>query len=112
MGLSVDVSGWLAVLWVASEGEASMDASPSVGVVLMLLGARRVHRGVWVAGAGLLGVVVLKLFFVELADTGGVYRIVSFMVVGLLLLVVGYFAPVPPAEKKTTSKREDAHDPT
>jgi len=39
---------------------------------------------------------VLKLFFVELADRGGLYRIVSFIVVGVLLLVVGYFAPVPP----------------
>ena len=81
-----------------------------VGVVLMLLGAKRVRRGVWVAGAGLLGVVVLKLFFVELADTGGVYRIVSFMVVGLLLLLVGYFAPVPPAEKKSVAVQEDAHE--
>ena len=67
-----------------------------VGVGLMLLGHRRVMRTVWLAGAGLLGVVVLKLFFVELADQGGLYRIVSFIVVGVLLLVVGYFAPVPP----------------
>lgn len=67
-----------------------------VGVGLMLLGHRRVHRTVWIVGAALLGVVVLKLFFVELADRGGLYRIVSFIVVGVLLLVVGYFAPVPP----------------
>jgi uncharacterized membrane protein len=53
---------------------------------------------VWLVGAALLAVVVLKLFLVELADTGGLYRIVSFIVVGLLLLVVGYFAPVPPAK--------------
>ena len=52
-------------------------------------------------GAALLGVVVLKLFFVELADSGGLYRIVSFIVVGLLLLMVGYFAPVPPSRKET-----------
>ena len=67
-----------------------------VGVGLMLVGHRRVRRVVWIVGAALLGVVVLKLFFVELADRGGLYRIVSFIVVGLLLLVVGYFAPVPP----------------
>jgi uncharacterized membrane protein len=54
--------------------------------------------------------VVLKLFFVELADTGGVYRIVSFMVVGFLLLLVGYFAPVPPAEKKTAAAQEGTHE--
>jgi len=67
-----------------------------VGVGLMLLGHRRVLRTVWIVGAALLGIVVLKLFFVELADQGGLYRIVSFIVVGVLLLVVGYFAPVPP----------------
>lgn len=68
------------------------------GVLLMVTGHRRVQRVVWLVGAALLAVVVLKLFLVELADTGGLYRIVSFIVVGLLLLVVGYFAPVPPAE--------------
>ncbi|CKU83371.1 Predicted membrane protein [Mycobacterium tuberculosis] len=47
--------------------------------------------------------VVLKLFFVELADRGGLFRIVSFIAVGALLLLVGYFAPVPP-------KREEAQD--
>jgi uncharacterized membrane protein len=65
----------------------------------MLLGHKRAQRMVWAVGAGLLGVVVLKLFFVELADRGGLYRIVSFIVVGLLLLVVGHFAPVPPNKK-------------
>jgi uncharacterized membrane protein len=46
----------------------------------------------------LIGVVVLKLFFVELANQGGLFRIVSFIGVGALLLLVGYFAPVPPAK--------------
>jgi uncharacterized membrane protein len=50
-------------------------------------------------GAGLLAVVVAKLFLVELADRGSLYRIVSFIVVGVLLLVVGYFAPIPPGSK-------------
>jgi uncharacterized membrane protein len=72
-----------------------------VGVALMMLGHKRVQRVVWAVGAALLGVVVLKLFFVELADRGGLYRIVSFIVVGLLLLLVGYFAPVPPSRKET-----------
>ncbi len=40
---------------------------------------------------------LFKLFFVELAHQGGLFRIVSFTRVGALLLVVGYFAPVPPA---------------
>jgi uncharacterized membrane protein len=71
------------------------------GVLAMLTGNRRHWRAVWFAGAALLGVVVVKLFVIELAEHGGLYRIVSFIGVGVLLLVVGYFAPVP-------VKREDA----
>jgi uncharacterized membrane protein len=89
-------------LWASKLAQAAISVAWSLlGVALMILGHRRVQRVVWAVGAGLLGVVVLKLFFVELADRGGLYRIISFIVVGLLLLLVGYFAPVPP-------KREDS----
>jgi uncharacterized membrane protein len=68
------------------------------GVAAMVLGHGRGSRAVWLGGAVLIGVVVLKLFFVELANQGGLFRIVSFIGVGALLLLVGYFAPVPPAK--------------
>jgi len=76
----------------------------TVAVGLMLLGHRRARRLVWVLGAALLAVVVAKLFLVELADHGGLYRIVSFIIVGALLLVVGYFAPVPPRQTAAAAK--------
>lgn len=92
------------VAWTADSLFASRLAQAALsitwalcGVALMGAGHARVRRTLWVAGATLLGVVVLKLFFVELADQGGLFRIVSFLSVGVLLLVVGYFAPVPPA---------------
>ena len=47
-------------------------------------------------GATLMGIVVVKLFLIELSNSGGIARIVSFIIVGLLLLLVGWFAPVPP----------------
>jgi uncharacterized membrane protein len=47
-------------------------------------------------GAGLLGIVVIKLFLVDLASHGTVERIVSFVAVGLLMLIIGWFAPLPP----------------
>ncbi|GLS05708.1 hypothetical protein GCM10007860_28650 [Chitiniphilus shinanonensis] len=65
-------------------------------LALMVFGHRRVDRELWMVGAALIGVVVVKLFFVELGNRGGLERIVSFIGVGVLLLIVGYFSPLPP----------------
>ena len=40
--------------------------------------------------------VVAFVLVVELLNTAGLARIVSFIGVGLLLLIIGYFAPLPP----------------
>lgn len=61
----------------------------------MLLAHRRKQRGLWLAGAGLLAVTVLKLVFIDLSNSGGAERIISFMGVGVLMLVLGYWAPLP-----------------
>jgi uncharacterized membrane protein len=74
----------------------------------MIFGARYGRRLVWMAGAGLMTVVVVKLFLVELGNTGTVTRVVSFLGVGILLLIVGYFAPVPPREGAGESPKEPA----
>jgi uncharacterized membrane protein len=69
----------------------------STALVAMRLAHRRGWRAVWIAGAGLLALVVAKLFFIDLSGQGMIERIVSFVGVGLLLLLIGYLAPVPPA---------------
>ncbi len=68
----------------------------SIGLICMLSGSRLKYRILWMVGAGMMGLVVAKLFLVDLSNTGTVARIISFMGVGLLLLVVGYFSPAPP----------------
>ena len=65
------------------------------GLAAMVAGAIRERREVWIGGAVVMAVVILKLFVVELGNVGTLSRVVSFLGVGLLLLVVGYFAPVP-----------------
>jgi uncharacterized membrane protein len=70
-----------------------------LALVAMLWAHRRGLRVLWFSGAGLMAVVVIKLFLVDLAKVGGIERIVSFIAVGVLMLVIGYFAPLPP--KKT-----------
>ncbi|NBF01824.1 DUF2339 domain-containing protein [Pseudomonas sp. Fl5BN2] len=67
-----------------------------IALSLMIGGHLRHRREVWLIGAALIAVVVAKLFLVELSNRGGLARIVSFIGVGVLLLVVGYFAPLPP----------------
>jgi len=66
------------------------------GITAMIIGTRVARRSVWLTGAGLMTIVVAKLFLVDLGNTDTLSRVVSFLGVGLLLLVVGYFAPVPP----------------
>jgi uncharacterized membrane protein len=74
----------------------------TLGVSAMFGGARSAKRAVWVAGAVLMGVVVGKLFLIDLGSTGTVARIVSFIGVGVLLLVIGWFAPLPARAAEAT----------
>ncbi|WP_018609172.1 DUF2339 domain-containing protein [Uliginosibacterium gangwonense] len=68
----------------------------------MILGNRLQRREVWITGAVLVAIVVAKLFLIELSNRGGLERIISFIGVGVLLLIVGYFAPLP-ARKENQS---------
>jgi uncharacterized membrane protein len=68
-------------------------------VVLMSVGARRASRRGWIVGAALLGLVIAKLFVVDLSNLETMARIVSFVTVGVLMLVIGYLAPLPPSEQ-------------
>jgi uncharacterized membrane protein len=85
---SVVVQAALSIFWTV------------LALALMVAATRLARRGVWMLGAALMGVVVVKLFVVDLSHVGGIERIVSFIGVGLLMLAVGWFAPVPPRQKE------------
>jgi uncharacterized membrane protein len=70
-----------------------------LALAAMLVATRKRYRLPWLVGAALMAVVIAKLFLVDLSRTGSVDRIVSFVGVGLLMLVVGYFSPLPPAKE-------------
>jgi uncharacterized membrane protein len=80
----------------------------SIALGLMVGGHLRARREFWLVGAVLIALVVAKLFFVELGNRGGLERIVSFIGVGVLLLVVGYFAPLPPRRAEPEEERVNA----
>jgi uncharacterized membrane protein len=70
-----------------------------LALTAMLIAARKRERVVWLVGAALLVVVITKLFLIDLSRIGSVERIISFVGVGLLMLIVGYFSPLPPARE-------------
>jgi uncharacterized membrane protein len=101
------VHHWLDVPW---RGPALIQSKPlqaaltltwtATALPLMLLATRRLIRPLWMVGAGLLVVVVVKLFLVDLGSLSGLPRVVAFLGVGALLLVIGYVAPLPPARSE------------
>jgi hypothetical protein len=66
----------------------------------MVVATRRGLRVLWAIGAALLGVVIAKLFLIDLSNSGTAGRWISFIGVGLLVIVIGYFAPVPPKQEE------------
>lgn len=84
-----------------------------LALATMLLATRRAQRIVWLVGAALLAVVVAKLFLIDLSRVGSIERIVSFVVVGVLMLVIGYFSPLPPPkdDDKDAAPAAAAHSP-
>ncbi len=78
----------------------------SMALVMMISGHRRAQRGLWMLGAALLGLTILKLGAVDVWNRGGLERVVAFIGVAVLILIIGYFAPLP-----ANSKSEDGLDP-
>jgi uncharacterized membrane protein len=75
-----------------------------LALAIMVFATRRALRELWIVGAALMGVVVVKLFLVDLSNVGTVERIVSFIGVGVLMLVIGYLSPVPPRLRMENAK--------
>lgn len=71
-------------------------------LVATIISSRYHKRFWWFMGIGLLGIVVLKLVLVDLSQTDAIWRVVSFLGAGSLILLIGYLAPLPPEhnEKK------------
>ncbi len=91
-------------LWSSAVFQTSLSIVWTVvAFIIMFVATRRALRGHWWVGAALLAAVVTKLFSVDLADIGTLARIVSFVVVGGLILVIGYVSPLPPKEQAESS---------
>jgi uncharacterized membrane protein len=68
----------------------------ALALTLMLIAHHRRLHQLWLIGAAILALTVGKLFLVDLAQSGTLTRIVSFLGVGLLTITIAYFWPAPP----------------
>ncbi|MFK8259608.1 DUF2339 domain-containing protein [Erwinia sp. AnSW2-5] len=82
-------------------------------LMVMLWSARSRYRQGWFGGAGLLGVVIIKLILVDSAHGGGLARAVGFIGVAILVLIAGYFSPLPPKtalKEGSVTANEEKHE--
>jgi len=74
----------------------------SLALAAMVFATRKSARPIWFAGAALLATLIAKLFFVDLSSVGSIERIISFVGVGVFMLVISYYAPLPPRASQTS----------
>lgn len=92
---------WSHRMFSSALAQAAMSIAWSIaGVITILIGHRRASRPVWIAGAALFGLVIVKLVLVDWHHLNDLSAILALFALGGLLFVVGYFAPAPPSEAK------------
>ena len=72
------------------------------GIGHIIAGHRLGIRSVWIAGAILTVSDMIKLLLFDLANVEIPIRIASFFIAGIVLLFIGWVAPLPPAAKRNS----------
>ncbi len=67
-----------------------------LALITTFIATRIKQRELWFYGVGLIGVVVVKLFLIDLSGADTLSRVITFIGVGILLLINGYISPLPP----------------
>jgi hypothetical protein len=76
------------------------------GIAHIIGGHRLSRRRVWIAGVVLTVAAIAKLILFDMADTAVPYRILSFFIAGVILLFIGWVAPLPPSRRKDKDNHE------
>ena len=83
-------------LWNSMQVQMALSILWSICALIIMNFSRRVQRReLWMVGAGLLALVVLKLATKDLAGSDSLARVISFTVVGALMLLIGFLSPIP-----------------
>lgn len=72
----------------------------------IIIAAIKKSRIWWFMGAAIFACVISKLFLIDIYGQGGISRAISFIGVAVLILIVGYFSPLPPKELQGKDKQE------
>ena len=100
-------------LWNDYQGGAWQSEQVQTGLTILwtllaliatIMASRYWQRALWFMGIGLLGIVVFKLVLVDLSQTEAIWRVISFLGAGSLILLIGYLAPLPPAYEETENQ--------
>ena len=67
-------------------------------VILIAIGHRYSLRKIWFCGQLIQLIVIIKLIFVDIREIDGLLRAFAFIGVALLMLLIGYLAPLPPKQ--------------
>jgi len=102
-------------LWDSAQGGAWNSEQVQTGLTILwtllalvatIVASRYWQRTLWFMGIGLLGIVVLKLVLVDLSQTEAIWRVISFLGAGSLILLIGYLAPLPPARDEIENQAQ------
>ena len=84
-------------LFVSTLFQTTLSIAWALLAMAVMIAATRLRlRTPWFVGAALLALVGVKLLVVDLSNAGTLARIISFVGVGVLVLLIGYFSPAPP----------------
>lgn len=100
----LDIPWSFYILWYTSTVQVVFSLTWTLIALMLVVIAPRYHlRKAWFAGAILQAIVVIKLIFVDSVELDGLMRAFVFIGVALLMLVIGYLAPIPPKNKAQTT---------
>ena len=95
MWMSVEISDYWHRRRAESQARLSEELMRSLswgayGSALVVVGMWRSLVSIRWIGIAVIGLTVLKVFFVDLSELGGIYRVIGFIVLGALLVAVSY----------------------